>query len=762
MMNASDFLSSLWGADDQGNLSKVHYIAERTRHDWKHHAVSTIADAVAKAVQISKAGRNAYFACAAFETTANRKGDNAAGAHEFHCDIDCGPDKAAKNEGYATKIDALGALRDFCNSVGLPKPAAVVDSGNGLHTYWYFKDFIPADQWRALARKLKTLAAKHGLRADPTRTADIASVLRVPATMNFKDPAHPKQVQILSFSGPNDFKAFADALNQPVAGLVSNLGAPAQKVGDYPPSSAIEIIKHCPALAHAAMVRGAMSEPLWRNMLGVVKFTTEGAALCHEWSKGDPRYDEDETQRKIDGWTAGPTLCETFHASPDAKCQGCVQKCKSPIQLGWSKDLNPTEAALHELNLRYFVARVGGGVFVFDEQDQSILANGMTFTAFTQFNAGHLVNGIAVAKKWLNSPKRRTYNFVAFDPSGKCPEGSYNTWRGLQVKAVQGNCVMIRDHILNVWCGGNVRQFAYVIRWMALLVQKPWMKPEVALVLRSKEGTGKTIIVQMLLDYFGVHGFTAAQKDQVAGRFNGHLFDKVLVVLEEAFFAGDPAAVAATKALVTNTTLGYEAKGKDAFSAPNYAHVISLTNNEWAVPAGIDARRWMVLDVNEARKGDHSYFTALADEIKNGGAEAFLDCLLNTDLSGWNPRALPKSDALHGQQRETLMRNDPVAGFLLHVLAEGAFTVNDGAVDWEHEIAAADLQESYARATVRARHAPSFDVASKRMRTLLPQGAFTKVRKATHGDRYFSYRLPDLQEARQHFQSKTGVDPCAP
>ena len=137
---------------------------------------------------------------------------------------------------------------------------------------------------------------------------------------------------------------------------------------------------------------------------------------------------------------------------------------------------------------------------------------------------------------------------------------------------------------------------------MALLVQKPGVKPEVALVLRSREGTGKTIIVKVLLDILGIHGFTTAQKDQVAGRFNGHLFDKVLVVLEEAFFAGDPEAVAAAKALITNAEIGYEAKGKDAFSAPNYAHVIVLTNNEWAVPA--KARRWMVLEVSEARTGD--------------------------------------------------------------------------------------------------------------------------------------------------------------
>jgi hypothetical protein len=103
---------------------------------------------------------------------------------------------------------------------------------------------------------------------------------------------------------------------------------------------------------------------------------------------------------------------------------------------------------------------------------------------------------------------------------------------------------------------------------MALLVQKPWVKPEVALVLKSREGTGKTIIAQMLLKIFGPHGFTTAQKERVAGRFSGHLFDKVLVVLEEAFFAGDPAAVTTAKALITNPTFGYEAKGKDASLRP--------------------------------------------------------------------------------------------------------------------------------------------------------------------------------------------------
>jgi hypothetical protein len=106
----------------------------------------------------------------------------------------------------------------------------------------------------------------------------------------------------------------------------------------------------------------------------------------------------------------------------------------------------------------------------------------------------------------------------------------------------------------------------------------------------------------------------------------------------------------------------------------------------------------MVLDVSEARMGDHAYFAALANEISNGGREAFLHYLQSIDLDVWNPRALPRSDALHAQQVETLRRSDPVAAWWLGALSEAEFYVKDGAVAWAAEISAADMQESYAMA----------------------------------------------------------------
>ena len=113
---------------------------------------------------------------------------------------------------------------------------------------------------------------------------------------------------------------------------------------------------------------------------------------------------------------------------------------------------------MQELNLRHFVAKVGGGVFVFDEEDRNILTDAMSFTAFRQFHAGHKINGNSVAAAWLSSPGRRTYSSLVFDPSDNCPEGSYNTWRGLAVEPKQGKCGKILAHIRDVWCGGDAAQ----------------------------------------------------------------------------------------------------------------------------------------------------------------------------------------------------------------------------------------------------------------------------------------------------------------
>lgn len=423
------------------------------------------------------------------------------------------------------------------------------------------------------------------------------------------------------------------------------------------------------------------------------------------------------------------------------------------------------KSAVSQFGSRYFVAAIGGKTLVFDRQADDIIGTAMHPTAFHQLHANKYAAGDLISKKWFSSKGRETFEHVTFDPSGHSRPAEFNLWRGMPLDAQPGRCHRILRHIKYVWCSGVKEQFRYAIYWIALLVQKPWIKPEVALVLRAMEGSGKTMITNILLEFVGRHGFTAAHTSQVAGQFNGHLHDKILVVLEEAMFAGDPKADSVAKVLITNPHISYEWKGKDAIQGRSYHHVLILTNRAWAVPAGPEARRYAVLDVSPHRRGDFNYFKALKAEIDAGGIEAFHHFLLKLDVSNFNPRRLPNTKGLQQQQVETLMRSDPVRGWWLTVLADGQFPVEGGEIAWATSISASEIQDSYKFSTGGGRYAPPWPTAIKQVNKLLPNGALGKTRPragnlTSQGNgRYYEYALPPLADARAAFQAVTGVDP---
>jgi hypothetical protein len=105
---------------------------------------------------------------------------NAFGARAFWLDLDVGEDKP-----YATINDAIKALAEFCRTLKLPTPI-IVFSGSGLHVYWPLRETLERQVWERYANGLKALCERHGLHADPSRTADISSVLRTPGTYNRK------------------------------------------------------------------------------------------------------------------------------------------------------------------------------------------------------------------------------------------------------------------------------------------------------------------------------------------------------------------------------------------------------------------------------------------------------------------------------------------------------------------------------------------------------------------------------------------------
>jgi hypothetical protein len=153
---------------------------------------------------------NAYFACAKYETNQNRTKANAKYFKAFWLDIDCGEGK-----DYPDQQTALEALIKFCGTMSLPRPT-VVNSGRGLHIYWRLKETISAKEWVPVAERLKYLCDEYEFRTDPSRTADAASILRIPETFNFKDTP-PKPVAIIAMGKEVDYEEFKSKLGVLIA-----------------------------------------------------------------------------------------------------------------------------------------------------------------------------------------------------------------------------------------------------------------------------------------------------------------------------------------------------------------------------------------------------------------------------------------------------------------------------------------------------------------------------------------------------------------
>jgi hypothetical protein len=126
-------------------------------------------------------GDDAYFALGSYGEDDERKQRNVVALRCLWLDIDCGEGKP-----YRDVEDATAALKRFCDDVKLAKPM-IVQSGHGVHVYWPFKQAISPGEWSPYAEGLKAACIAHGLKADPVRTADCASVLRPPGTHNHKD-----------------------------------------------------------------------------------------------------------------------------------------------------------------------------------------------------------------------------------------------------------------------------------------------------------------------------------------------------------------------------------------------------------------------------------------------------------------------------------------------------------------------------------------------------------------------------------------------
>jgi Family of unknown function (DUF5906) len=331
--------------------------------------------------------------------------------------------------------------------------------------------------------------------------------------------------------------------------------------------------------------------------------------------------------------------------------------------------LPPSDDLLEELNRDNCVVFDGGKTLVLRFDDLEHVAGGEhyvyrlpSFMRFGDFRNYFLNRRVQVGKRWvdlgswwLEHAQRRQYRGVIFRPAGaRIIDDRLNLWTGWGVESKQGDWSLLRKHIRETLAASNEDIYQYIMSWLAWAVQHPDQQAGVALVFIGERGSGKGTLGKALSKIFGQHALHLSSPEHLTGRFNAHLRQCTFLFADEAYGPKDKGAEGALKRLITEDTLTIEQKGRDPVEVPNLLHVMMASNNEWVIPAGAHERRFMVQRVSEAHRQDPAWFGPLYRQMREGGYEAMLFDLLARDLGDWHPRDIVRTEALVGQQEESL------------------------------------------------------------------------------------------------------------
>ncbi len=569
------------------------------------------------------------------------------------------------------------ALENFA-----PRPTCVIFSGGGYQAFWRRKlSLIIADNYEQAERINNLLIERLG--GDPG-TGNVDRIMRHPGTINWPTPQklakHPERIptktEVLWFE--DTVYEDKDFLGEVTTGRLPDVHALDKYVQNKIPEW--DWVK-------MVLVQGLDPEEPSKHPS---RSEWQYAASCALVRAGIP----DDVHRAV-------LLDPGFQISASVLDKGKSAEKYVTRQIKRAHEQRNACAELEEVNSSFAVVDSCGGKcrILHEVMDPQTGLQGVDFLGINDFclslgnrkvQIGESTKGIPkfapLAKWWLAHPERRQFHGVVFDPA-RDYEGYYNLWRGFAVEPGKGSCGRFLEHIHTVLCRGDDELYKYVIQWMARAVQFPGEPGLTAIVMRGRQGTGKSFYAHHFGRLFGPHFLSVSNSDHLVGKFNAHLQSCVVLFGDEAFWANDKKHESSLKTLITEKRLIIERKGLDPYQVSNCTHVIMASNDGFVIPAGVDDRRFLVLDLSDHNARNNDYFAEIEEELILGGYGGLLRHLQELPLESFDVRNPPSTSALTDQKTYTL---DAVSRWWFERLRDGK--VLSTHADWQQNVALKHLE----------------------------------------------------------------------
>ncbi len=245
--------------------------------------------------------------------------------------------------------------------------------------------------------------------------------------------------------------------------------------------------------------------------------------------------------------------------------------------------------------------------------------------------------------EWIKDPERRSFKEVCFIPklNDKSTE-YYNSFRGWDYNPTEEpestGFVDIFKEQINVLTNFHQESADYLIKYIAHSIQKPEVRPDCAMILKSDEGYGKDMLLETiaLLTNRKYMMNTAEMKD-IFGDFNIGIRDKIHIVLNETESKKGYENKEKIKGYITEERTIIREKNVSQYDQNNYVRLWILSNNFNPVQISASDRRFSVFKAHY-KKPTREHFTEYRKHMKS--KESLNDLmfyLLNVDISEFEP-----------------------------------------------------------------------------------------------------------------------------
>ena len=217
------------------------------------------------------------------------------------------------------------------------------------------------------------------------------------------------------------------------------------------------------------------------------------------------------------------------------------------------------------------------------------------------------------------------------------------------------------QHIRKIWCRNDEALSDYVVNWFAHLIQQPGSRTRTAIVVHGDQGTGKTLICEIIARCIGEQYYISLDIDRLVAKFNDYLMNKLLIESAETYHGemSQTALESKLRAMITGARFMIERKGMPGLNLRDNMRIIFTSNSDLPLRVELTDRRYCILHCAEITTiTDADYFDKLvALYEKEEALRSLFSYLATRNISNFNITTIPKNDARTRAKIESMSRS---------------------------------------------------------------------------------------------------------